>query len=259
MNSRYRWNWLALFAIIALGSTSKTWGKSEINTEWNHTRMSIENPNDSVLIVAFGNSITAVRKTVDQVFAQRLPGLLAREGVKASVINSGIGGSHTGRRADHDLFKIRHGMDRFQSDVLDHRPDLVIIGFGTNDSYIDSKKPKGSSRIPLDAYRSNLEHFITNLQANGSKIVLIAPNILGARYGDFQNKRLLKYVKVVRKLSRKYNTGLVDNYKGFQQYAKAQNISYEALMLDGCHPNDTGHELIADHLTTEIVKQLKAD
>ena len=61
MNSRYRWNLLALFAIIALGSTSKTWGKSEINTEWNHTRMSIENPNDSVLIVAFGNSITAGR------------------------------------------------------------------------------------------------------------------------------------------------------------------------------------------------------
>lgn len=213
---------------------------------------------DTLVIVAFGNSITAERKTVNQVFAQRLPGLLAEEGVPARVINSGIGGSHTGRRTDHDLFKIRHGMDRFDTDVLAHNPDLVVIGFGTNDSYIDSKTPGGTSRISLDNYRRNLEYFITQLQGIDAQVVLIAPNILGARYGDFQNKRLLQYVKVVRKLSRKYNTGLVDNYKLFQKHASKNKISYEELMLDGCHPNDQGHALIASHLKTEVLKQLKS-
>ena len=211
---------------------------------------------DFLTIVAFGNSITAERKTVDSVFAQRLPALLSANGLSVKVINSGIGGSHTGRRVDHDLFKIRHGMDRFQSDVLDYQPDLVIIGFGTNESYIDSKTPNGKSRIPLEDYQANLEHFITNIKANGAEVVLIAPNILGARYGDFQNKRLLKYVKVVRKLSRKYNTGLVDNYKLFQKYAKQNGISYDDLMLDGCHPNDRGHKLIAAHLVDEILSQI---
>src|SRR5690606_39436359 len=121
--------WYVSLVIIVMGwagyASGETGGHNTVQ-DWENFMTYSSPPNDSVLIVAFGNSITAVRNTVDQVFAQRLPGLLAREGVKASVINSGIGGSHTGRRADHDLFKIRHGMDRFQSDVLDHQPDLVI-------------------------------------------------------------------------------------------------------------------------------------
>ena len=213
-------------------------------------------PTNEINLAQKIKSLTAERKTVDSVFAQRIPGLLAKNGIKAKVINSGIGGSHTGHQSDHDLFKIPHGMDRFRSDVLSYHPDVVVIGFGTNDSYIDSKMPNGKSRIPLEDYRANLEYFITNLQVNGAKIVLIAPNILGASYGDFQNKRLLKYVKVVRKLSRQYDTGLVDNYKLFQKYAKQNGISYEDLMLDGCHPNDRGHKLIAAHLVDEILSQI---
>src|SRR5690606_4798640 len=169
---------------------------------------------------------------------------------------SGIPGSHTGRMEDHDLFKIKHGMDRFNTDVLAHRPDLVIIGFGTNDSYIDSKLKNGDSRIPLDKYKRNLEYFINNLKAIDAKIILIAPNILGSNYPDFQNRRLLQYVKVVRELARKYGTGLVDNYKSFLAYGKRTG-SFEELMLDGCHPNDQGHELIAQHLLSEILAQIK--
>ena len=259
MRLKYRDCCSLLVILFAQVCASQAWGADIfVSHHFNLDHGTINKvADDTLLIVAFGNSITAERKTVDQVFAQRLPHLLAQEEVNVKVINSGVGGSHTGRQIDHDLFEIKHGMDRFQNDVMDHRPDLVIIGFGTNDSYIDSKTPNGTSRIPLDAYQANLEYFITNLQAQGSEIILIAPNILGARYGDFQNKRLLKYVKVVRKLSRKHRTGLVDNYNLFQKYAKAKQISYEDLMLDGCHPNDVGHQLIAEHLTIEILKQFK--
>jgi len=246
------------FVAIALLVWGTGYGETNI-VDKDHPDWALSVSADTLRIVAFGNSITAERKTVDQVFAQRIPGLLAREGIDAAVINSGIGGSHTGRRTDHDLFKIEHGMDRFQSDVVAHAPDLVVIGFGTNDSYIDSKTPDGPSRIPLEKYQANLKYFITNLQDQGAEIVLIAPNILGANYGDFQNKRLLKYVKVVRKLARRFDTGLVDNYKLFQDYAKQHKTSYEELMLDGCHPNDKGHALIAQHLAVEISKRINAD
>lgn len=248
---------LGVFAVFCLVCGRAYGGTNDMEKE--PAPRTLPKPADTLNIVAFGNSITAERKTVDQVFAQRIPGLLAQEGVDAVVINSGIGGSHTGRRIDHDLFKIQHGMDRFETAVVAHNPDLVVIGFGTNDSYIDSKTPDGPSRIPLDNYRNNLTHFITNLQDQGVEIVLIAPNILGANYGEFQNKRLLQYVKVVRKLARRFDTGLVDNYKLFQEYAKQQSISYEELMLDGCHPNDNGHALIAQHLAQEILKRINKD
>lgn len=209
---------------------------------------------NSLTIVAFGNSITATRATIDQVFAQRLPDLLLAEGITCRVINAGIGGSHTGKRSDHDLFKIRHAMDRFESDVLAKDPDLTLIGFGTNDSYIDTKVKNGPSRIPLEDYRRNLIYFIHALKQSGSKIILIAPNILGAKYPDFQNRRLLRYVKVVRKLTNKFQTGLVDNYQLFRKYGRQKNNMIDDLMLDGVHPNDKGHELIAQELVREIVK-----
>jgi lysophospholipase L1-like esterase len=215
------------------------------------------NPGDSVTIVAFGNSITAIRKTVHKVFAQRIPDLLLEKGIRARVINSGIPGSHTGRQSDHGLFKIRHALERFESDVLAHNPDLVIIGFGTNDAHIDSKLPDGDSRIPLNKYKSNIEYMINQLLGRNIKVILIAPNILGANHGDLQNDRLLQYVKVVRKLSKKYRLGLVDNYKLFINFQKKSGKSYDTLMLDGVHPNDLGHELIANRMAQEIFKTLK--
>lgn len=208
---------------------------------------------DTLTIAAFGNSITAERKTIKAVFAQRLPSLLERYGITAKVINAGIGGSHTGRRSDHDLFKIRHALDRLQSDVLSKNPDLTIIGFGTNDSYIDTKMEGGESRIPVKDYKSNLEFIISSLKDIESQIILIAPNCLGAAYPEFQNGRLYKYVKIVHELARKYKTGLFDNYAMFREYDREVGKSMEDLMLDGVHPNDHGHEMMAAELAKEIL------
>ncbi len=227
------------------------------NTKVSTTKEKLQLSDSTLTIVAFGNSITATRKTINKVYAQRLPALLQKNGIEAKVINSGKPGSHTGHITDNDLFKIKHALDRFESDVLGYNPDIVIIGFGTNDAHIDSKKRRGKSRIPLDRYKSNLEFMINQLLSRGTQVVLIAPNILGDKYDKFQNKRLLKYVRVVRHLADKYKLGLVDNYKLFVNYQKKTDKSYEDLMLDGVHPNDLGHELIADELTKEIIKIIK--
>lgn len=211
---------------------------------------------DSLVIVAFGNSITATRKTVKAVFAQRLPALLAEKNIPAKVINSGIPGSHTGRLADNNIHKVRHASERFDSDVLLHQPDVVIIGFGTNDSFIDSYKSGGVSRISLEKYEANLTHFIKTLLDQKKHVVLIAPNPFGKKYESFHNERLLQYVAVVRNLAKKYETGLVDNFSDFQRYAADTGESVDALLLDGSHPNDKGHEMIAGNLVKEITKVL---
>ncbi|GAB3254210.1 hypothetical protein GCM10027347_14490 [Larkinella harenae] len=209
---------------------------------------------NNLTIVAFGNSITATRKTVNQVFAQRLPHLLTQRGISATVINAGIPGSHTGRQTDHNLFKIRHALDRFESDVLARQPDLVIIGFGINDAHIDNGGTTGPSRIPLEKYRQNLSFMIEALQKQGSKLILTVPNPLGKKYPDYQNERLQAYLNTVRELARKYRTGLVDNNKAFRDYQQQTGVPFDSLLLDGVHPNDKGHELIAATMTDEILR-----
>jgi lysophospholipase L1-like esterase len=145
-------------------------------------------------------------------------------------------------------------MDRFETDVLAHNPDLVIIGFGTNDAHIDGSAPDGPSRIPLKRYKRNLKMMIKALQSQGAEVILLAPNGLRGKYPEYQNVRLKQYVEVVKKLSNKYQTGLVDNFKLFSDYYDIKENAAEEILLDGVHPNDKGHALMADKICQEIVR-----
>lgn len=84
-------------------------------------------------------------------------------------------------------------------------------------------------------------------------MILVAPNALGNKHGKLQNERLVQYVRVVRDLSKKYNTGLLDNFRMFENYHNVPGQDMDDLMLDGLHPNDKGHEMIARELVNEIL------
>lgn len=213
---------------------------------------------NALRIVAFGNSITAERKTVEKVFAQRLPDLLLQRNIQVTLINSGVGGSHTGRSIDNkSTARLKHAQDRFQTQVLDHHPDLVIIGFGANDAYIDSKKEGDPSRIPLEKFSNNMRFMIETLQARGIRVILMATN--GYRPGnqDFQHRRLLDYIHEAEKLANTYNTGFVNNQRTFEQYEKSSGRSAADLFEDHLHPNDAGHQLIAESLALEIENSIQ--
>ncbi len=219
------------------------------------TAQTADNP---LKIVAFGNSITAERKTVQRVFAQRLPDLLKEKGIHAVVINSGVGGSHSGRKIDNKpTARTAHAQDRFQSQVLDHNPDLVIMGFGANDAYIDTKKEGDPSRIPLDKFRNNMSFMIETLQARGIRVILMGTN--GYRPGDqdYLHDRLLQYVAEAEKLSKRYKTGFVNNQATFEHFHNTSGRSAAVLFEDHLHPNDEGHRLIAASLASEIEKELR--
>jgi lysophospholipase L1-like esterase len=59
---------------------------------------------------------------------------------------------------------------------------------------------------------------------------------------------------VVKDLSTKYQTGLVNNFDLFSSYKVDGIPSADDLLLDGVHPNDKGHALIADKICKEIIK-----
>ncbi len=216
-------------------------------------------PAGQVRIVAFGNSITAERKTIREVFAQRLPDLLKSAGIDAVVINSGVGGSHSGRVIDNKpTARISHAQNRFQQQVLDHHPDLVIIGFGANDAYIDTKKEGDPSRISLEQFRSNMSYMIETLQAAGVRVLLMATNGYRPENRDFLHDRLLLYIAEVEKMAKKYRTGFVNNQATFEKFEQAGGPSASVLFEDYLHPNDEGHRLIAESLTAEIRRMLSS-
>lgn len=207
---------------------------------------------EKLTIVTFGNSTTAPRKGVHKVYAVRINELLTDYGINNVVINSGIGGSHTGSVKDNDFIKIEHGMDRFEKAVLNNHPDWVTLNFGLNDAYQDKGKD-GPSRIPIDKYRENLTYFIDQIQKQNGHVILITPNPLGKKFEAWRYNRVKQYMKVTLKLAKEKHIPLINSWKLFYGYVKGNPKGLDLLLLDGIHPNDIGHQLIANEITKIIV------
>lgn len=212
-----------------------------------------------VKIVAFGDSTTALRSTIKQVYADRLPALLAEHDIKATVINSGVGGSHTGYRVDYpsDKSKRRHALDRFQDAVLDHQPDVVVMQFGWNDSWVDTGGEEAASRIPVAAYRKNLADMIERLGEQGADVILMTPNRPRSNMDAWRVARTLEYVEAVRSLAAETETPLVDIWQVYDDKDAEKPKSADALLLDAVHPGDDGQALVARLLVEPIVSSQK--
>ena len=213
---------------------------------------------ESNCIVTFGDSTTAARPGLAAVYSELLQDGLADRGTPARVINAGVRGNHT-----------EHARARFEADVLARNPDTVVIQFGINDAAVDVWKvpPVTESRVSLKAFEANLQHFVETLKGRGINVILMTPNPLcwteelRERYGkppydvddeDGFNVRLCEYADKVRHIATSQDVPLVDVYRAFQEFAKPDGKKVADLLLDGMHPNQRGHRLVADQLLRQI-------
>jgi lysophospholipase L1-like esterase len=206
---------------------------------------------DDLVIVTFGNSTTAPQETF-KVYAVQLEEILASVGINSKVLNAGISGSHTGSYKDNNKHKVAHAMDRLDTAVLSYHPDWVTINFGINDSWQDDGK-KGASRIPIQKYRQNLSFFIDRIRTEGGKVILLTPNPIGERYRGFHKKRLKQYMKVTKRLAKFKKIPLIDSWKLFLINSRKMRTGIDSLLLDGMHPNETGHTIIAKAISEIII------
>jgi len=215
-------------------------------------------------IVAFGDSTTAPRAPdVKQVYAQVLAKELPRRGIEAEVTNAGVPGNHT-----------VDAMKRLERDVLAKKPDLVIVQFGINDAAVDvwRKPPETKPRVAKDDYERNLRAMLKQIRAGGANVILMTPNPtrwtakMREMYGhppykpddpDGFNVLLAGYAEVVRRIAREEKLPLVDIYAAFNQHGQDKpGETIDDLLLDGTHPNDAGHKLVADKLIALIEKTI---
>ena len=211
-------------------------------------------------IVAFGDSITAKRKGV-VVYADLINEEFEKKRIPINILNAGIPGNTTD-----------HAVKRFQKDVLDKKPDLVIIQFGTNDSAYDVWKnpPATKPRVGIKVYKKNLRSFIKALKKQKSKVILVVPPPLlwtekmiemygkppfNPKERDGFNVSLRKYNEVVRKIAKSEKVPLVDLFAAYLEYDKMEGQSMERLLLDGIHPNSEGQEIEA-RLLIEVIKEM---
>ena len=128
------------------------------------------------------------------------------------------------------------GSRRFESEVLNHRPDVVSIDYALND--------RG---IGLERARKAWIAMIKEAQVKGVKVLLLTPTPDLSAKLDSPADPLNQHAEQIRQLAREYHVGLVDSLAAFQQFAKASG-QIPTLMAAGIHPNGKGHELVAKAL-----------
>ena len=212
-------------------------------------------------VVMFGDSTTALRPgAVKAVYAQRIEQRLLPA---HAVANRGVGGNTT-----------EHARARFDRDVLALKPKLAVIQFGINDAAVDVWKtpPAAAPRVALARYEENLRWMIEQARAAKIRVVLMTSNPLRwtekmrAMYGKppydaadpegFDKLHLRQYVAAMRKIAADANVPLVDVHAEYDDYVRRSGKPADSLLLDGVHPNDEGHGLVAQRLLPIVLKSL---
>ncbi|SHG27714.1 GDSL-type esterase/lipase family protein [Streptoalloteichus hindustanus] len=161
-------------------------------------------------------------------------------------LNTGVGGDK--------------GMDleaRWQTDVLDARPDVVSILVGVNDMAWHTLDPAGHV-IPVEDFEAGYDRLLAPLAEAGTELVLIEPFLLpirgvveaGAGHALIAEKERAEWradldpkIQVVRDLARGYGAHLLAADSMFAELAATTGPEYWA--ADGVHPTPAGHAALA--------------
>jgi lysophospholipase L1-like esterase len=214
-------------------------------------------------ILLFGDSTTAPRGAV-KVYAGLLQEALRESDDAPDVHNAGLPSNTT-----VDALK------RVQADVLAHRPRIVVMQFGINDSTVDvwKKPPATQPRVSLEAYVANYRRLISLVQDSGARVILMTTNPLRwsprmrELYGrppynpeaedGFEAPFLLRYNEAVRSLAHELGLPLADVHAAYPAFAKRHQTDVAGLLPDGAHPGDLGHRLVAELLLPALLEQLR--
>jgi lysophospholipase L1-like esterase len=198
--------------------------KTEMQKEWPKNR--------TINIVFHGHSVPAgYFKTPRVNTLEAYPNLLLKklkEIYPYAVINiivTAIGGENSVQ-----------GAERFERDVLSHKPDVVCIDYALNDRYCGLEK----------AY-SAWNRMIKLAKDRGVKVILLTPS--PDQSVDYSNpdNELKKHADQIRKIAAENHVGLADSYKAFE-FLYADKEKLRQYMAQVNHPNELGHELIANEL-----------
>jgi lysophospholipase L1-like esterase len=225
---------------------------------------------DQPTVVALGDSTTAIDDWSGagiESYAELLPASLAEHGIRARVVNAGIGDTTT-----------RDARERLDRDVRALSPDLVVVQFGINDSWIDAGEGRSEPRLARAEYRDNLVVIVRTLKADGSRIVLMTPNPM--RWDDPETIALFRappalldtaderglnslldlYAETVREVAREQDVPLADVHGAFEDYGDAPGRSIRELLIagDGVHPSAAGQRLVCRLLTATVAGLLRS-
>ena len=131
------------------------------------------------------------------------------------------------------------GQERFEADVLSHKPELITIDYGLNDRGIGLERAEYAWRKMIEAA---LDRNI--------RVMLMTPSWDQTYFLQDENwKALEAHAVQIRRLAASYSVALGDSFAAYERYL-AQGGDLQDLLNHWNHPSGEGHRLIAREITS---------
>lgn len=144
-----------------------------------------------------------------------------------NIINTSIGGENS-----------VSGEKRFKSEVLTHKPDILFIDYALNDRRAGLEQSyKAWSSMIKTALKKDIKIILFTPSPDQS-VDILAPNTILEQHAD-----------QIKQLAKENGVGLIDSYELFKKKVISSD-SISSYMSQGNHPNEKGHQLIADEIIT---------
>ncbi len=195
-------------------------------------------------ILCFGDSITSGYD--DDVKGGWVNRLKAMFGKKYEFVNFGV----PGYSSSDLLNRIEEELEHYTNGTT------IIIAIGVNDSRIDS----GQNVAEIKDYVKNLDKILNLAKKVTDKIIFVglAPcedsltNPVDWSDTIYKNSRISEFDEALRKFCEKNGSAYVRIFEPFKEAERDYSM-----LPDGIHPNETGHQLIADLIKPQLQKLIK--
>jgi lysophospholipase L1-like esterase len=149
------------------------------------------------------------------------------------VVNMGIGGNTT-----RDL------KARWQTDVIDLKPDWLAIMIGTNDIWRQFDMPwQKEIHVYPEEYEANLTELVTRTLPLVKGLILMTPFYIEPNQNDAMRAQMDRYGAVVKTLATQHDTLFVDTQAAFD--AALETYYAATLAWDRVHPTHIGNMILA--------------
>jgi lysophospholipase L1-like esterase len=153
-------------------------------------------------------------------------------GVDAMAIPAGVSGNMSNNM-----------LGRLQSDVLDTKPNWMLISCGVNDVW---HTPGG---VPLPDFKHNMTEIVSRAQAKGIKVMILTATMIGENANNLFNRKLVAYNAFLRRLAARRHCLLADVGADMRTQVKKEIAKGRQagclFTVDGVHPNPRGNMMMA--------------
>ncbi|MBC8010828.1 MAG: SGNH/GDSL hydrolase family protein [Burkholderiales bacterium] len=137
---------------------------------------------------------------------------------------------------------------RWQTDVLDLKPDFVSVFIGVNDVWRQFDTPlRTETHVLPERYEQTLDtlvaHTLPALPAGPGGLLLATPFFIEPHRADPMRARMDEYGAIVRRLATRHGVHFLDTQAAFD--AVLAHVHPMALAWDRIHPQPAGHLILA--------------